>query len=99
MDVAMNFDPADVPEPLRYLIPLVLEWGIGDDGDRDNKVLNTPSVDLVTFTKAVDAAPQLLWDWLGSAPEDPSLTSEAYASFTEMTMAYDMALVVLQQRG
>jgi len=90
----LTLDPKLVPEELRALIPYASFWGIADDGDRDNLVLQaTPAVRL-NLVAAVEGRDCLLDSWLAGPEAYGSLWSAEYLAFSALRMAADFAKYV-----
>jgi hypothetical protein len=87
-----------IPKKVHHLIPLVKEWGIGDDGYRDVKVSNA---DTSTLEKLValftDEVATDINDWLSDPEETEKLTKE-YLQFSSFYMACLYAEEILKNR-
>ena len=94
--MASNLDPAQVPEPLRYLIPLAERWGIGDDFERVAAVKAASDAERAALVAAVDDAPEGLWNWL-VGPESFGTPSQEYVAMTDLTQAADLARLLLNR--
>lgn len=85
--IALN--PANVPEPLRVLIPLAQRWGIGDDLKREDLIAMAAPEELAALTIAINQYEDELDDWLAGPEADSSAPSEEYIAFSAMRMAAD----------
>lgn len=83
--------PEAVPPEIRYLVPAASEWGIGDDGYRDEKVEGADEESLRRLVALVDEAPDELWSWLVGPDADSESPSTEYHALTCLTMAADLA--------
>lgn len=88
----------NIPEKLHYLIPLVLKWGINDDGYRDNQVYNAKTDELERMVESVDSeAIENLNSWL-SDEKEIEISSVEYINYTCFFMAYEYAESVIKSR-
>jgi len=83
--------PEAVPLEVRYLIPSAEEWGIADDGYREDKVVEADDESLRRLTALVDEAPDELWSWLIGPESDSESPSAEYIALTCLTMAAESA--------
>lgn len=88
--------PEAVPPEFRYLVPAAGEWGIGDDGLRDEKVKGADEESLRRLLALVDEAPDELWSWLVGPDADSEWPSAEYIALTCLTMAADLARLRLR---
>jgi len=88
----------NIPVALHFLISTAEEWGIGDDGYRDEKVENASNAELEgLIEKFTDAVGDELNRWLGNPnPAEPQ--TEAYYTFSALFMAFEYAQAVLKDR-
>jgi hypothetical protein len=85
----IKLDPANVPEPLRHLIPLAERFGISDDLVRADFMQKTPAVDLAELRSVAQEHDDFLDEWLaGPAAHGPTFSAE-YLAFCCMRMAAD----------
>ncbi len=85
----IKLDPANVPSPLRPLIPLAEVFGIGDDLIRADFIARLPAEALENLRKTVEPFADELDKWLaGPAAGKPPFGPE-YIAFTCMRMAAD----------
>jgi hypothetical protein len=82
-------NPANVPEPLRVLIPLAERWGINDDLMREDRIAKAPPEELAALTAAINRYEDELDDWLAGPEADSPGPSEEYIAFSAMRMAAD----------
>jgi hypothetical protein len=83
------FDPNDVPQSLRILIPYARFWGVTDDLKREQLVQSaSPSIgmNLKAVVARFDAG---LDDWLAGPESTAPRPSAAYLAFSAMRMAAD----------
>ena len=91
-------DEEKIPEKLHHLIPLVKEWGIGDDGYRDEKVYNASTKELKLLVESFsDEDANNLNEWLTDPSEIKSQSGE-YISFSNFFMAYEYAESIYNDR-
>lgn len=92
----MNKD--NIPNKLHHLIDLVKEWGIGDDGYRDEKVESSTNEELRLLVNSInDSDADNLDEWFCS-PQMLESPSEEYLRYSEFFMAYEYAEAVLKER-
>ena len=85
----VGFDDADVPEPLKHLIPLARVWGVGDDVLRSDMVQAADHQALRDLKRAVAEVEDELDGWLTSPKALATGPSSAYLAFTNLRMAAD----------
>lgn len=86
---SLALDCSNVPAPLRGLIPLAEEFGIGDDLIRHDLVAKCDPSILADMRNAVFAHDDELDAWLaGPAANGPTFSAE-YIAFTCLRMAAD----------
>jgi hypothetical protein len=87
-----------IPQSVHHLIPLVEEWGIGDDGYRDEKIEHATTEELEHLVNSfTDKDADHLNEWL----IDPQLLkspTQEYLDFSAFFMAYEYANAVLKSR-
>jgi hypothetical protein len=83
--------PDAVPPEVRHLVPAADEWGIADDGYREDKVAEADEESLRRLVALVDEAPDELWSWLVGPEADSEAPSAEYVALTCLTMAADSA--------
>jgi tetratricopeptide (TPR) repeat protein len=77
---AIRIDPEKVPAPLRDLIPLALEWGVGDDGSRGYLTDRATGKKKAALRKALPLKRRAeIQDWLDSLGPDGVKGPEAGA--------------------
>jgi hypothetical protein len=87
----------NVPEPLRYLIPLAEKWNIGDDGFREQAINNASSEELTELVEGMRNYDQDEFDkWLAYPYAD--YHNSEYIAFSCLRQAYDSADLELWQR-
>jgi hypothetical protein len=87
-----------IPEKLHHLIPMVLEWGIGDDGFRDEKIFNASIEELKLLVESFsDEDADNLNAWLIDPTEIKNQTTE-YIAFSDFFLAYEYAESVYNDR-
>jgi tetratricopeptide (TPR) repeat protein len=86
---AIRIDPDKVPAPLRDLIPLALEWGVGDDGSRAYLTDRATGKKKAALRKALPLKRRAeIQAWLDSLGPDGVASPEAGA-FTYLLEALD----------
>ena len=93
----MRLRPEAVPLEVRYLVPAAEEWGIADDGYREDKVSAADEESLRRLVALVDEAPDELWSWLVGPEADRESPSAEYVALTCLTMAADSARVKISR--
>ena len=89
----------NIPKRLYRLVQLVNEWGINDDGFREEKIENANDEQLKELVNQVDEMAILhLNEWLSDEHEIRKSTSE-YINYTCFLMAFEYALSVLKSRN
>lgn len=71
-------DPAQVPGELRPLVPLVQEWGIGDDVERGTKIERATPAERERLRAGLAPHQARITTWLDSFPSG-AMTPEAAA--------------------
>lgn len=89
----MNLNIDKIPESVHIFIANAIEWGIGDDYEREQKIKNATDTEILELCRIGDflADDQGFNDWLFgdiSIGFDPDLE---YVIFTNLTMAIDSA--------
>ncbi|MDH3497788.1 MAG: hypothetical protein OER21_13590 [Gemmatimonadota bacterium] len=84
---AGTLDASQVPEALRSLIPIALEWGIGDDVDRNRKVDAASPEARERLRQALAPHQARITAWLDSFGQDPM--SDEAAAFMYAQLALD----------
>jgi len=84
----VNFDESEVPDSLKYLIPLARVWGVGDDVLREDMVEAADPAALKELKRAVYAVDAELTEWLMS-PAALAVISPAYLAFSSLRMVAD----------
>jgi hypothetical protein len=82
-------DPSAVPPPLRHLIPLAEQFGVGDDLIRADIVAQTPAAALAAMRAAVAADDGAFDEWLAGPASYGPVFSPEYLAFTHLRMAAD----------
>jgi len=59
----VSIDPTRVPEEFRHLVPLAIEWSIGDDCELDEYIANQSKEILTAVTAAFDPHFRGLQEW------------------------------------
>lgn len=88
----------NIPISLRHLVDLVCEWGINDDGYRDEKIEESSSIELRQFIDCVDE--KIIAEmnfWLSDEAEIKKSSNE-YIDYTCFLMAFEYAQAVLNSR-
>ena len=89
----------NIPAPLHFLLPLIQEWGINDDGYREEKIENASIDELKTFlSHFTEDTLQLINDWLLDGNElSKSVHSQEYIAFTNLYMAFEYADIIVKK--
>jgi hypothetical protein len=83
----------NIPIQLRYLIPLVEEWGIEDDGYLGEKIEESTKEELVNLVNSIsDNGFDELSEWLVT-PELLKTPTAEYLKFSAFYLAYEIARV------
>jgi len=85
----LQLDLTNVPEVLQRYAPFAEFWGIADDLEREELVVNAPGeakTQLVQVTEEID---DLLDEWLCGPEADSAFPSAEYIAFSAMRMAAD----------
>jgi hypothetical protein len=91
-------NPLRVPAACRSLIPLAERWGVSDDHDREELVMQADEAELIAMVTAVDAVPdQELYGWLTGPESYNDELTEEYTTVTCLTMAADLARLRLSR--
>jgi hypothetical protein len=95
----MNLDKKRIPKALHHLIPVVEEWGITDDYDREEKLSKATDAELRALISSIDDVSDAdLFGWLEGPESSSPMPSDEYARFTCLTMAIDSAKVKLEKK-
>jgi hypothetical protein len=82
-------NPSDVPENLRHLIPLAMQFGHTDDLTHESRVwLGTPH-ELNLLRVAIAENDDAFDDWLAGPAANGLTYSDAYIAFSAMRMTAD----------
>ncbi len=96
----MGLDPTKVPVGVAPLIPMAERWGIEDDYERHRAVEEASLEDLQRLTRCLDTINEDdLFGWLCGPEAQSSPPTEEYCAFTCLTMAVDLAQVILTRRA
>ena len=93
----MRLRPEAVPPEVRHLLPAAEEWGIADDGYREDKVDDADEESRRSLVALVDEAPDELWSWLIGPESHSDSPSAEYVALTCLTMAADSARLKLSR--
>ncbi|CEN50793.1 hypothetical protein ACILD6_02475 [Capnocytophaga canimorsus] len=86
-----------IPQKLHHLISIADEWGIGDDGYRDEYIENTSDQKLMEFTNSItEEELSYINDWL--CDNSDLVNIEEYEKFTSLYMDFEYAESVLKSR-
>lgn len=92
-------DASVVPALLVPLSDLARQWGIGDDGYRDDAVYSANCAALETLVAQVDTTPDDAWDWLIGPEAHAEHPSKEWIAFSCLMMAYEVAKFRLAHEG
>ena len=84
-----DLDAAAVPSALRHLVPLAERWGIGDDVERNDYVVQASAADRAALRDAVVPYYEQITAWLDSFGDEPM--SDEAAAFMYMQLAIEEA--------
>ena len=88
----------NIPENLHFLISFAEEWGIGDDGYRDEKIENSSIEQLTNLVKCFSSKViDNLNSWLGN-PKPAEPQTEEYYKFSSLFMAFEYGNALLIDR-
>ena len=93
----MRLRPEAVPPEVRHLLPAAEQWGIADDGYREDKVDEADEESRRRLVALVDEAPDELWSWLVGPESHSESPSAEYVALTCLTMAADSARLKLSR--
>jgi hypothetical protein len=87
-----------IPVIFYLFIPLIEEWGIYDDWERNEKIRGLDRKDLQLLAQSLDNEQgDTLLEWLAEKSEDLELScSEEYINISCFAMAYEYAKVRLK---
>lgn len=92
--------PENLPASLIDLIPIAERWGISDDGIREDAVRNASNAELELLVQSIDGIKdEDLYGWLGGPESYSENPTEEYVAVTCLTMAIDLARVLLKRRS
>ncbi len=81
-------DTQNIPKQLHHLIDLVEEWGINDDGYRDEKIESSSTERLVTFVNRLKEQDILSINYWLSDKNEIVKSSDEYINYTCFIMAF-----------
>lgn len=91
-------DKSLIPKKLQHLIPMANEWGIGDDGYRDEYIENSSNEKLEKFINSItENELDYINNWL--CDRGDLINTEEYEKFTSLYMAFEYAESVLKNRN
>ena len=86
-----------IPQKLHHLIPIANEWGIGDDGYRDEYIGKSTYKKLKDFVDSItEEELSCINDWLCDRLD--LINTEEYEKFTSLYMAFEYAESILKNR-
>jgi hypothetical protein len=89
----------NIPNGLHHLVKLVEEWGVNDDGYRDEYIEKSQSNELISFINSITEQDlELMNEWL-SDEKEIAKSSDEYINYTCFQMAYDYSKSVLKSRN
>jgi hypothetical protein len=94
---AMPLDPEKLPPVAVPLITMAERWGIGDDCDRDDAVYAASADELEALARCLDGIDASFGAWLAGSEAESARPSAEYLAMTCLTMASDLARVILEQ--
>ena len=90
-----------IPIDLQYLIKYVEKWGLGDDGYRDEQIINASDNELLEIIETLPTEKmERLNEWLEmNAINDKLNMTEEYINYTCYLMAFEYAKVILKKES
>jgi hypothetical protein len=89
-----------IPIELHYLIKHVEKWGLGDDGYRDEQIINATDSELLELLESLpNTKMDILNEWLETNAKNVNLNmTDEYINYTCFLMAFEYAQVVFKNR-
>jgi hypothetical protein len=91
-------DTKNIPKELHHLIYLVNEWGINDDGYRDEHIEQSSTTELIDFVDIIEEKDLIILNTYLSDEEELMKSSDEYINYTCFLMAYEYSKAVLKSR-
>ena len=92
-------DTNNIPNELHHLIEMVEEWGINDDGFRDEYIENSSTDKLIAFVESLKEEDLILMNDYLSDNKEIEKSSDEYINYTCFLMAYDYSKAVIKSRN
>jgi hypothetical protein len=89
----------NIPNGLLHLIDLVEEWGINDDGYRDEQIERSTNQSLMCFVESITEEDIIQINNYLSDEEEMMRSSDEYINYTCFLMAYEYSNAVLKSRS
>lgn len=91
-------DTNNIPKELHHLIYLVNEWGINDDGYRDEYIEQSSTNDLTDFVDSIKEKDLVFLNNYLSDEEEIAKSSDEYINYTCFLMAFEYSKAVSKSR-
>lgn len=90
-----------IPHELHYLIHLVEKWGLGDDGYRDEQIINATEYELIEISNSLPTDKlEIMNEWLERNATNSAINmTEEYQNYSCYIMAFEYASCILQNRN
>ena len=90
-----------IPKELHYLIPLVEKWGLGDDGYRDEQIINACDKELLELIESLpNEKLEILNQWLETNAINVKVNmTDEYINYSCYFMAFEYAKLLLNNRA
>ena len=92
-------DTNNIPKELHFLIECVQEWGINDDGYRDEYIELSSTNKLIDFVKSIKEEDLLQINNYLSDESEMAKSSYEYINYTCFLMAFEYSKTVLKSRN
>jgi hypothetical protein len=91
-------DSKNIPIELHHLIYLVNEWGINDDGYRDEYIEQSFTNELIEFVDSIEEKDLIILNTYLSDEEELTKSPDEYINYTCFLMAYEYSKAVLKSK-
>lgn len=89
----------NIPKELHHLSELVEEWGINDDGYRDEQIEDSSTEKLLSFVESIEEEDLIQINTYLSNEKEIAESSDEYINYTCFLMAYEYSKAVLKSRS
>lgn len=94
----MKLNQKNVPSELHSAIQLAEKWGIGDDYEREQAIVNASRNELEELAHSLDDVDDgALVGWLTGKESKQEPLSQEYLAFTNLTMAVQSAKIKIKR--